>query len=172
MATEPAPTRTASGSDQAILARLQERMDRIIRGDAPNTGRFCGWCFARVDEDERRCGICGTATDAVAPVGRVPRAVLRVYNAHLRKMRLWVNLFAFGGILLAIVLTGLMIALLPSPWNFLAAVSVIFTSWYLANLMGGGIGAAIGSRRGAAARDAKWAEFNARRAAGDAVDAR
>lgn len=172
MTTERVQVNAATGADGAMLERLQERMDRIIRGDAPNTGRFCGHCFARLDADDARCAVCGIATDEIAPVGRVPREVLLVYNAHLRKMRLWVNLFAFGGILLAIVLTGLMIAFLPSPWNFLAAVSVIFTSWYFANLMGGGIGAAIGGRQGAAAREAKWAEFSARRAAGETMDAR
>lgn len=158
--------------DPRVLDQLQERMDRIIRGDAPNAGLFCGACYARLEADVARCLVCGVGVAEVAPVGRVPRDVLRVYNAHRRKMQVWVNLFAFGGILLAIVLTGLMIAYLPNPWNFLAAVSVIFTSWYLANLMGGGIGAAIGQRQGVAARNAAWRDLLPRRAAGENLDAR
>ena len=87
-------------------------------------------------------------------------------------MQLWVNTFAFLGIFLAIVFSGLMIALLPNPWSFLAVGMLFFGSWYLANLLGGGVGAILGMRQGGAARAAKWRELLERRAAGENLDAR
>ena len=172
MATDQAVPAAAAAEDERILDALQERMERIIRGDAPNAGRFCGYCYARLEREQERCAVCGRAVEVVPPVSRVPREALRVYNAQRRKMQLWVNLFAFLGIFLAIVLTGAMIALLPNPWNFFAAVSVLFTSWYLANLLGGGLGATIGMRQGGAARAKQWRQLLERRATGENLDAR
>jgi hypothetical protein len=157
-------------NDERVLDALQERMERIIRGDAPNAGRFCGYCYARLDRDIDACEVCGRAAGSVAVQPRIPRAALRVYNAYRRKMQIWVNVFAFLGIFLAIVLTGVMIAYLPAPWNFLAAVTVLFTAWYFANLLGGGLGAAVGSRQGRTVRAARWQQLLQQRAAGEDLD--
>lgn len=162
----PAPTR----DDLAILDANQERMDRIIHGDTPNTGSFCGYCYARITKDDPACPVCQTSTRAAPPVPSVPRDALRVYNAHRKKMRLWVNLFAYGGILLSIILSGVMIVYLLNPWNFLAVVMLFFGSWYLANLLGGGIGGHLGMRQGSAVRALKWQELLQRRAAGENLD--
>lgn len=170
MAAHSIPGTAAVGDDESILTALQERMERIIRGDAPNAGRFCGYCYARLDRDQATCAVCGHAIATVGAVPRVPRAALRVYNTYRRAMQIWVNAFAFLGIFLAIVVTGVMIAFLPSPWNFIAAVTVLFTAWYFANLLGGGLGAALGARQGRPARAAAWQELLERRAAGENLD--
>ncbi len=156
--------------DGRVLDALQERMERIIRGDAPNAGRFCGYCYARLEREKDTCEVCGRQADDVGVLPRVPREALRVYNAYRRKMQLWVNLFAFLGIFLAIVCTGVMIAFLPAPWNFIAAVTVLFTAWYFANLLGGGVGAAIGVPQGRGARAARWRQLLERRGAGENLD--
>jgi hypothetical protein len=170
MTTDHAAAVVVVADDAPVLDALQERMERIIRGDAPNAGRFCGYCYARLDRDQAACPVCGRAIAEVGAVARVPRAALRVYNAYRRAMQVWVNAFAFLGIFLAIVLTGVLIAFLPTPWNFLAAVTVLFTSWYFANLLGGGLGAAIGARQGRPARAAGWQDLLRRRAAGEDLD--
>jgi hypothetical protein len=173
MTTDRAPSSTTpAGDDEPILEALQERMDRIIRGESPNSGRFCGYCYARLERDDTDCPLCGRAVSEVAPVARVTRDVLRVYNAHRRKMQLWVNTFAFTGIFLAIVISGVIVALFPYPWNFLAVVTLFFGSWYLANLLGGGIGGMLGIRQGSAVRSTAWRELLQRRAAGENLDAR
>lgn len=156
----------------AILDTLQERMERIIRGESPNTGRFCGYCYARLEKDQDVCPVCATATSAVAPVDRIPRDALRVYNVYRRKMQLWVNFFAFAGILLSLIITGFMIALLPNPWNFLAVAMMFFGSWYLANLLGGGFGAYLGAHQGRPLRNRAWQTLLERRAAGEDIDRR
>lgn len=170
MTAESTTAPAAPQDDQAVLDVNQERMERIIHGDTPNTGRFCGYCYARLSKDDQACPVCRTSTRAVAPVTSVPRDALRVYNAHRKKMSLWVNLFAYGGILLSIILSGVMIVYLPNPWNFFAVVMLFFGSWYLANLLGGGIGGHLGMRQGGAIRAAKWQELLQRRAAGENLD--
>jgi hypothetical protein len=170
MTTDHAPSTAPDNRDTAILDALQDRMERIIRGDAPNAGRFCGYCYARLDSDQAACSFCGHDSRRTPPVPRVPRAALRVYNAHRRKMRLWVNLFAYLGILLAVVLFIVMIVYLPNPWVWFSVPVLFFGSWYLANLLGGGVGASIGSRQGVPVRAALWRELLERRAAGENLD--
>jgi hypothetical protein len=159
-----------SRNDEAILDTLQERMERIIRGDSPNAGRFCGYCYARLDEAASTCAICGRSAADYQPVPRVPRDALRVYNAHRKKMRLWVNLFAYLGILIAVALFIAMIVYLPNPWVWFAVPVLFFGSWYFANLLGGWLGAMLGTRQGVPARSAAWHTLLERRAAGENLD--
>lgn len=161
--------RPAAPAGEPLLDALQERMERIIRGDAPNAGRFCAYCYGRVEADDQPCSTCGRAAGSVPAV---PRDALRVYNVYRKKMQLWVNLWAFTGILLAMILAGMMIAFLPNPWNFTAVAMLFFGSWYLANLLGGGLGAYLGARQGGVLRAAAWDELLRRRAAGENLDAR
>lgn len=159
-----------SRNDDAILDALQERMERIIRGDSPNAGRFCGYCYARLDEDASTCAVCGRSAAGYPPVPRVPRDALRAYNVHRKKMRLWVNLFAYLGILIAVVLFIVMIVYLPNPWVWFAVPVLFFGSWYFANLLGGWLGALLGTRQGVPARSAAWRQLLERRAAGENLD--
>ncbi|MGD9895034.1 MAG: hypothetical protein AB7R89_18920 [Dehalococcoidia bacterium] len=161
---------TPSRNDEAIFDALQERMDRIIRGDSPNAGRFCGFCYARLDEESMACAVCERSTVEYPPVPRVPRDALRVYNAYRKKMRLWVNLFAYLGILIAVVLFIVMIVYLPNPWVWFAVPVLFFGSWYLANLLGGWLGALLGTRQGVPARSVAWQQLLERRAAGENLD--
>ena len=172
MTVDRARPPVSPAGDEAILDALQERMDRIIKGESPNAGRFCGYCYARLERDDARCPLCARPVDDVAPVTRVPRDALRVYNAHRRKMQLWVNTFAFTGIFLAIVISGVIVAFFAYPWNFLAVGTLFFGSWYLANLLGGGIGGTLGMRQGVALRSELWQQLLQRRAAGENLDAR
>jgi hypothetical protein len=153
--------------DEAILAALQERMERIARGDAPNTGRFCGYCYARLNTGEVSCRICRKHIRDIPPVDAVPRDVLKAYMAHYSKMRLWVNVFAFLGIFIAIVLAGLVLVFLPGALKLLSIPVMLGGAWYFANLLGGGLGGHLGMRTGAAARARRWRAFVERRAAQD-----
>jgi hypothetical protein len=153
-----------------ILDMNQERMERIIRGDSPNAGRFCGYCYTRIDERDGRCAVCGRDSAEIAPVGRIPRDVLRVYNVYRKKMRLWVNTFAYLGILLAVALFIVMIVFLPNPWVWFAVPVLFFGSWYLANVFGGWLGAQLGARQGVPLRAEAWQRLLERRAAGENLD--
>ncbi len=136
-------------------------MERIARGGAPNSGRFCGYCYARLNTGEERCHFCHYTTAELAPVASVPREVLLVYMAHRHKMMLWVNLFAFAGIFFAVVLAGLIVAFFPLAAKLLAIPVLLGGAWYFANLFGGWIGGTLGERTGRAARLKKWRAWRA-----------
>ena len=158
-------TAKATIDDETLLAALQERMERIARGGAPNSGRFCGYCFVRLNKGEDSCRSCGRSTAEVPPADSVPREVLLAYLAHWNKMRLWVNIFAFLGIFIAVVLAGLIVAFMPTVLKFLAIPMMLGGAWYFANLLGGGIGGHLGNRSGIAARARRWRSFQESRAA-------
>lgn len=159
-----APKKRTGVDDEELLARLQERMERIGRGGAPNSGRFCGYCYARLNTNEVQCKFCRRYARDLPPVDSVPREVLLVYMAHRRKMMLWVNLFAFTGIFIAIVLAGLIIAFFPTVLKLLAVPVLLGGAWYFANLFGGWFGGTIGERTGSAARLKKWRAWQEHRA--------
>ena len=158
------PTAQEPVADAAMLAALQERMDRIARGGAPNSGRFCGYCFARLNSGETQCQVCGRDSAAYPPAESVPREVLLTYLAHRKKMTLWVNLFAFVGIFIAIVIAGLIVAFFAPALKLLAIPVLLGGAWYFANLLGGGLGGYLGDRAGTAARARRWQAFQAGRA--------
>ncbi len=147
--------------------RLQERMDELIDRRAPNSGVFCGFCFARLAEGAERCPWCATETAARATVGAVPAEVLRIYRAKKRTEAAWVYGGAMLGLLLAAAAFVGLVVWAPGPLGYPLAFLVLIGGGYLlAQLFGPLIGAQIGYRRGSRARDRRWAAFLAAR--GDA----
>lgn len=165
-----AAPRRAQDPDSAFLGSLQERIERVARGGAPNAGRFCGFCYARLGATESTCKVCRRRIRDYAPVESIPRAVLLAYLAHRKKMVLWVNLFAFAGIFLSILIAGFVVWLAPGAFKLLAVPVLLGGSWYFANLLGGGLGGYIGERTGSAARLRRWHEFVQARDNGSTVD--
>ena len=148
--------------DAEVLEELQDRMVKIARGGSPRFGRFCGYCYARLKQEDTACRVCHRGTVQPAPVEEVPDDVLRVYMAFHRKMQLWVNVFAFVGIFIAIVLAGLVLVFLPAAFKLLAVPVMLGGAWYFANLLGGGVGGHLGMKSGRAARARRWRAWRER----------
>ncbi len=159
-----------------FLDELQPEMEAIALGQRPNHGRFCGYCYGRLSEPSRRrpsrlpasvCSVCGTSTDQVPQVHRVPDDVLALYMAKRKREGLFVNLFAFLGIFLAIVLSAIAWLLTPDNlWKLLPFAVLILGALYLARVIGYNVGVPVGSGSGRRIRDARWAAFVQARAAG------
>ncbi len=145
--------------DTEILAALQERIERVARGGAPNAGRFCGYCFARLGATDHACKVCRRRIREYPAVDSIPAEVLLAYLAHRKKMVLWVNVFAFVGIFISILIAGCVVLLAPGAFKLLAVPVLLGGSWYFANLLGGGLGGYIGGRSGAAARLRRWQKY-------------
>lgn len=174
--TSAAAAPTASTPDSlspAVLDELQEAMEAIALRQSPNHGRFCGNCYGRLSEPSRRrpsrlpasvCSYCGTSTDVVPQLHRVPEEVLALYMAKRKREGLIVNLFAFLGIFLAIVLSAAVWLLTPDNlWKIAPFVVLLLGAYYLARVLGYNAGVPIGSASGRRIRDARWAEFVRRR---------
>lgn len=144
-------------------------MEEIGLGQRQNEGRFCGFCYARLSEPIQRkpshlpasdCRVCGRSTDALPSVASVPADVLAIYLAKRKREGLFVNLFAFLGIFLAMVLSAVLWLVLPGGWwEIIPFVVLIFGAYYLARLFGLWFGASIGYASGYKLRERRWQEF-------------
>ncbi len=147
------------------VQRLQDRMDEILNRQIPNSGRFCGFCYARLARDIERCPYCGAETDARGAVEAVPREALLIYHAKKRTEERWVYSGAMFGLLIA---AGVFVILVVWGTDLFGSRSIALGVAFLA-LIGGGyllaqlfgplICGQVGYRRGSRKRDALWARF-------------
>jgi hypothetical protein len=132
--------------------RLDEVMAAMIKGEAPNAGRFCGYCYTPLSRAATVCPHCGTATDDYAPVDRLPREFGQLYRRMRRRESLIVNSFAFAGlglgVLIFIALVAVAVYLMDaSLWMLGFATLVLLVGGRVfAGLLGGWIGDDIGYR--------------------------
>jgi hypothetical protein len=166
-------------SPYPYLERLQEKMEERLARKVPSRGRFCGFCYGRLREDDECCPFCGTpaADDGPPAAGRrpveeIPQPVLRAYQARQKTEARWVHGGAFVGLIIASVLFIVLELWGPGPLGHPAAgfVVLIFGGYLLAQLFGTVIGAQIGYRAGAKRRDELWGRFLAERDGGRRED--
>lgn len=152
-------------SPYPYLDKLQEKMEERLARRVPATGRFCGFCYARLREADTRCGFCGTMTSERPTVAEIPQDVLRLYKKKQKTESSWVH----GGAFFGLILSSMMFiwlelwgpGILGHPATGFAAL--IGGGYLLAQLFGTFIGAQIGYRKGARKRDDLWAKFLAAR---------
>ncbi len=150
--------------------RLDEFLDAIRRGEAPNAGRFCGYCFTPLAERDT-CSHCGRATKDTPPVDRVPVEVLEMYRALRRRESLVVNSFAYLGLTIGVGLFVAMVAVavfyLNAAWWFLtlSIVVLLVGGRVLAGILGGIVGDNLGYRYARRKLAEDWAAYEASRAA-------
>ncbi|MGH7752464.1 MAG: hypothetical protein ACREN5_06580, partial [Gemmatimonadales bacterium] len=142
------------------LDRLQEKMEERLARRVPAGGRFCGFCYARLRQEDLVCSFCGVATAERPTVGEVPQAVLKAYQAKSKTEARWVHMGAFVGLLVASVLFLWLVLWGPGFLGHPAVglVVLVLGSYPLAQLFGPLIFGQIGYRKGARKRDAMWAE--------------
>lgn len=152
-------------SPYPYLDRLQPKMEERLARRVPATGRFCGFCYARLRAEESTCPFCGTRTDARPTVTEIPQEVLRLYLLKQRIEARWVHGGAFFGLILASALFLWMVIWGPGILGHpaLAFAVLLLGGYVLAQLFGTLIGAQIGYRKGARKRDEAWAAFLAQR---------
>ena len=160
-------------SPYPYVQRLQDRMDEILDRQVPNSGRFCGFCFARLARDIERCPYCATETTERPTVESVPQEALLIYRAKKRTEELWVYNGAMVGLLIA---AGVFVALVVWGTDLVGSRSIALGVAFLA-LIGGGyllaqlfgplVCGQVGYRRGSRKRDELWAAFLEERMRGE-----
>lgn len=161
-------------SPYPYVQRLQERMDEILDRQVPNSGRFCGFCYARLARDAERCPYCQADAAERPPVEAVPREALLIYRAKKRTEERWV----YGGAMLGLLIAaGVFVALVVWGTDLfgsrslalgVAFLALIGGGYVLAQLFGPLICGQVGYRRGSRKRDELWAAFLAERDSGEA----
>jgi ribosomal protein L40E/archaellum biogenesis protein FlaJ (TadC family) len=147
-------------------------MDEILDRQVPNSGRFCGFCYARLARDAERCPYCETGTADLETVEAVPREALIIYRAKKRTEERWVYGGAMFGLLIA---AGVFVLLVVYGTDLvgsrpialgIAFLALIGGGYLLAQLFGVLICGQVGYRRGSRKRDELWTVFLEERGSG------
>jgi hypothetical protein len=167
----------ASGELPVFSPRLDEVMELMIKGEIPNVGRFCGYCYTPVPKKADACAHCGRTTAEYAPVDKIPMEVGAIFRKMRKRESLIVNSFAFAGLgiglLLFIFLVWLAVYHYDANLWLLGAATAVFIigGRVFAGLLGGWIGDSIGYDYARKKLAADWAEYERARTAAAASDA-
>ena len=123
--------------DVPFSTELDQMIAEIRAGNAPNIGRFCGYCSAPLGQ-ENACRVCGETTDQTPAVDKIDRDLAQIYHAKRRREGLYVHLAAWTGILLATALSILMILLLPG-WTKVFAIIFLVLGGYFSGVFFGNV---------------------------------
>lgn len=152
-------------SPYPYLDRLQEKMEERLAHRVPAAGRYCGFCYARLRQEDTVCPFCSTATEARASVAEIPQEVLRLYLVKQKTEARWVHSGAFFGLIVASILFVVLEVWGPGPLGhpLVGFVVLIGGGYLMAQFFGVYVGAQIGYRKAASKRDGLWAAFLAAR---------
>jgi hypothetical protein len=131
--------------------RLTEVLDQLFQGQAPNVGRFCGYCYTPIDAQRTHCPHCDNAVADHPPVESVPRDVLDMFRTMRRRESLVVNSFAYLGLALSVVIFiavfYVIFTLGASIWWYIFNIALLFVlARVLAGIIGGFFGDELGYR--------------------------
>ena len=129
--------------------RLNEVLTLVFKGEAPNAGRFCGYCFTPISSERTHCPHCERAMADYKPVDSVPDSILKMFKQLRRRESLVVNGFAyvglFSGVALFIGIFYVLFSTGANVWWYVFDIVLLFVSArVLAGLLGGYLGDEVG----------------------------
>jgi hypothetical protein len=149
--------------------RLDEVLGMMIKGDAPNAGRFCAHCYTPMSKKAEACPYCATPVAASEPLAKIPAEVIGLYRRMRKRESLIVNSFAFAGIFLGVLLFMALVAVAVyvmdgSLWMLIFATVVLLVGGRVfAGILGGWIGDDVGYEFAQKKLVLEWREFEASR---------
>lgn len=151
--------------------RLDELMASMLQGEAPNVGRFCGYCYTPLGKREDVCAHCGHSVAEYAPVAKIPREFFALYRAMRKRESVIVNSFAFAGLGLGLLAFIALVAVgvyryNASLWVMALATGVLIIGGRIfAGILGGWIGDTIGYEHAQRKLAVEWAAYEREREA-------
>lgn len=148
--------------------RLTTALETMFKGEAPNAGLFCGYCYTPIDRERVRCSQCERSVEEWPPEERVPEGVLEMFRQLRRRESLIVNGFAYAGMLLAVLIFIAVFALIffsgANIWLMIIDIVGLFIlARVLAGILGGVIGDEVGFRYSRRKLAEDWAVYEAQR---------
>jgi hypothetical protein len=163
---------SAPASNLPIFSpRLDELMANMLAGEAPNVGRFCGYCYTPLGRRADVCPHCQRTTAEYEPVAKIPTDFFVLYKRMRRRESIIVNSFAFAGLGLGLLVFIGMVAIAvyrynASLWWMAAATVVLIVGGRIfAGILGGWIGDSIGYDVAQRKLAVEWAEYERAREA-------
>ena len=151
--------------------RLDELMANMLAGEAPNVGRFCGYCYTPLGRKADVCPHCHRTTSEYEAVAKIPSDFFVLYKRMRRRESIIVNSFAFAGLGLGLVVFIGMVAIAVYRYNaslwWMAAATVVLIvgGRVFAGILGGWIGDSIGYDVAQRKLAVEWAEYERAREA-------
>jgi hypothetical protein len=145
--------------------RLDELMAAMISGQAPNVGRFCGYCYTPIGKNAEACRHCETPVTDYAPVDKLPMEFGALYRRMRKRESLIVNSFAFAGLGLGVLLFVVLVAVAVYVfhqslwWLAFATLVLIVGGRVFAGLLGGWIGDNVGYNYAHKKLIVEWHEY-------------
>jgi hypothetical protein len=149
--------------------RLDEVLGLMLKGEAPNAGRFCGYCYTPMSKTADACPYCARPVVEVPPLEKLPPEVIDLYKRMRKRESLIVNSFAFGGLFLAVLIFMGLVAIAvylmdQSLWMLaFATLFLLVGGRVFAGLLGGWFGDNIGYSYSRKKLVAEWQEFEQQR---------
>lgn len=162
-------SRTAEPDIPVFSGRLDELMAAMLKGEAPNVGRFCGYCYTPLGKKREVCAHCGRAVSDYAPLPKLPLDFFDLYKRMRRRESLIVNSFAYAGLALGLVLFIVLVAVAvyrfdQSLWMLAFATAVLIVGGRVfAGILGGWIGDQIGYDYARRKLAVEWRAYEAAR---------
>ncbi len=145
--------------------RLEEHIVALTRGEVPNRGSFCGYCYHPLGVDAERCAHCDTETHERETVDRIPQRVIDMLRAQRSTERKWVTGLAYLGLLIGVVGGIAFVLGVPYLRAHLLPAAIVYTlillvgGRVLAGVLGGYYGDRIGFERARTTLRADWAQW-------------
>ena len=163
-----APATAEENTIPIFSERLTAVLDTIFKGEAPNAGRFCGYCFTPLDPKRTQCPHCDSAVDEFPTFERLPSEVLEMFRSLRRRESLVVNGFAYLGLATAVVIFIAVFYVIFSRganvWWYAADTFLLFVlARGLTGLFGGWLGDELGYSYARRKLAEDWAAFEAQR---------
>ena len=125
------PTRTVPYSNA-----LDEMIAEVRAGNAPNLGRFCGYCCTPLRKRMDVCPSCETSVDVVPARDKISRSLGQIYTEKRKKEARLVHGAAWAGLIFGTAISVGLIMVLPGLTKILAVVFMILGSYLIATYLG------------------------------------
>jgi hypothetical protein len=151
--------------------RLTEVIETVVKGEAPNVGHFCGFCYTPIDRQRLDCPHCRKATADYPAVAKVPSEILEMFRKLRRRESLLVNSFAYFGIMLGVTtfISVFYVLFLNDAgiwWYIFDIVLLFVASRVLAGLLGGYVGDELAYRYTRRKLAEEWRAYETQRETG------
>jgi hypothetical protein len=146
--------------------RLDEVMAAMVKGEAPNAGRFCGYCYTPMSKTAESCRHCGRPAAGTPPVAHLPGEFIAMYRRMRKRESLVVNSFAFAGLALGVLVFTVIVALAVYVYDqsllvlAVAVVVLLVGGRVFAGLLGGWIGDNVGYSYARRKLALEWEEYD------------
>ena len=77
---------------------LDELIAEVRAGNAPNLGRFCGYCYTPLEPQGSVCSTCATSVTQTPPREKISRTLAKTYTAKRKREARYVHGAAWLGI--------------------------------------------------------------------------